>query len=103
MAKQSIKDFYVQCECGSEHVFLTPQDPECLEEGLYMSVLAKQFDAYSFWNRFRHIWYTLIHGLPYVDQVCLDFEKAKQLNKYLDNYINLTELTLKHKKTKRNK
>ncbi len=98
MAKQEIKDFYVQCDCGSEHVFFTPQDPEFLEDGLYVAILTNQFNPYSFWNRFRHIWHTLRHGVPYTDQVCLDYKKVKQIKRFLDQYIALTELEMKHKK-----
>lgn len=98
MKKQEVKDFYVQCDCGSEHVFITLQDPNEIEDGVYIAILTNQFNPYSFWNRFRHIWYTLIHGVPYTDQVCLDFDKVKRLNRYLTNYISMTDMVTKCKK-----
>lgn len=97
MKKKDYKEF-VQCDCGSEYVVLEPQDIDCLECGLYMGVLANAYHKYSFWHRFRHIWYTLIHGKPYTDQVCLDLDKVKELNKYLTNFIALAELEKKQNK-----
>jgi hypothetical protein len=98
MKKQEIRDLYVQCDCGSEHVFVTPQDFDKLEDGIYMAILANEYNGTSFWYRFRHIWYTLIHGVPYTDQVCLDYDKVKQLEKYLSNYITMTEFMKKQNK-----
>ena len=100
MKKQEIKDLYVQCDCGSEHVFVTPQDFDQLEDGVYMAILTNEYSKISFWNRFRHIWYTLIHGVPYVDQVCLDFNKVKELNNYLDHYVHLVEFIQKQQTKK---
>ena len=37
MKNKDYKEF-VQCDCGSEYVVFEPQDPDCLDEGLYMSV-----------------------------------------------------------------
>ena len=97
------KDYkeFVQCDCGSEYIVLEPQDQEFLECGLYMSVLAYAYDKPSFWHRFRHIWHTLKTGKPYTDQICLDLDKVKELNKYLSNYIALAELEKKHKNKKK--
>jgi len=99
MKQKEYKEF-IQCDCGSEYVVLEPQDQEFLECGLYMSVFAQAYHKPSFWHRFRHIWYTLKTGKPYVDQVCLDLDKVKELNKYLTNFIALAELDKKHKKGK---
>lgn len=95
-----IKEYkhYVQCDCRSEYIVLEPQDTDCLECGLFMSVLSRQFEKQSFWHRFRHIWHTLIYGTPYVDQVCLDLGTVKELEKYLKNYLALIESETKHKK-----
>ena len=98
MKKQEVKDFYVQCDCGSEHVFVTPQDFDQLEDGIYVAILTNEYNKMSFWHRFRHIWYTLIHGVPYTDQVCLDLDKVKKLNRYLSNYITTTESINKQNK-----
>ena len=98
MKKQEVRDLYVQCDCGSEHVFVTPQDFDQLEDGIYMAILANKYSGTSFWHRFRHVWYTLIHGVPYTDQVCLDYNKVKQLEKYLSNYITMTEFMNKQNK-----
>lgn len=97
---KSCKEYkeFVQCDCGSEYIVVEPQDIDCLECGLFMSVLNRQFDKQTFWHRFRHIWYTLIHGTPYTDQVCLDLNKVKELEKYLKNYLALVELEKKHRK-----
>ena len=94
------KDYkaFVQCDCGSEYVVLEPQDPDCLDEGLYMSVFTLAYDKPSFWHRFRHIWHTLKTGKPYSDQVCLDLDKVKELEKYLKNYIAIADMNKKHKK-----
>lgn len=103
MAKELKK--FIQCDCGSEYVYLEPQDPDFPEEGLYMSILAHAYDKPSFWHRFRHIWYTLIHGKPYTDQVCLDLEKCKELYTFLFNYVNSKEVynsIKKHTKKKSN-
>lgn len=97
MVKKVEKEF-IQCECGSEYVVLEPQDVEELQDGLYMSIWTRAYDKPSFWHRFRHIWYTLIHGKPYTDQVCLDLDKVKELNKYLTNFIVLAELEKKQNK-----
>ena len=98
MKKQEIRDLYVQCDCGAEHIFITPQDFDNLDEGLYMAILANEYAKVSFWNRFRHIWYILIHGVPYTDQVCLDYNEVKQLEKYLSNYITIADFMKKQNK-----
>ena len=95
---QKIDDLYIQCDCGSEHVFMTPQDQEMWECGIYLAILTNQYNKDSFWHRFKHIWHILIHGVPYTDQVCLDYNKVKELNKYLTDYIALTDLVIKTKK-----
>lgn len=97
MKQKDYKEF-VQCECGAEYIVLEPQDPECLDEGLYMSVFTLAYDKPSFWHRFRHIWYTLKNGKPYTDQVCLNLDKVKELDKYLSNFILLAEKKDKKKK-----
>lgn len=97
MKRKDYKEF-IQCECGAEYIILEPQDIEELQEGLYMSIFTAALDKPSFWHRFRHIWHTLIHGKPYTDQVCLDLNKVKELNKYLDNFIALAELDKKRNK-----
>ena len=102
MKNKDYKEF-VQCDCGSEYVVFEPQDPDCLDEGLYMSVFTLAYDKPSFWHRFRHIWYTLKHGKPYTDQVCLDLDKVKELEKYLKNYIAIADMNKKHKNKKVNK
>ena len=102
MKNKDYKEF-VQCDCGSEYVVFESQDPDCLDEGLYMSVFTLAYDKPSFWHRFRHIWHTLIHGTPYTDQVCLDLDKVKELEKYLKNYIAMTELDKKHRNKKADK
>lgn len=96
------KDYkeFVQCECGAEYIVLEPQDTEELQEGLYMSIFAYAYDKPSFWYRFRHIWYLLKTGHAYTDQVCLDLNKVKELNKYLSNYITMAELDKKHRNKK---
>lgn len=99
MKRKDYKEF-IQCECGSEYIVLEPQDIEELQEGIYMSIWTRAYDKPSFWHRFRHIWYTLKNGKPYTDQICLDLDKVKELNKYLDNFIALAELDKKHKKRK---
>lgn len=97
MKKKDYKEF-IQCECGSEYIVLEPQDIEELQEGIYMSIWTRAYDKPSFWHRFRHIWYTLKNGKPYTDQICLDLDKVKELNKYLDNFIALAELEKKQEK-----
>lgn len=93
------KDFkaYIECDCTAEILAIEPQDIEFPEEGLYFSLFEQAYNKKSFWNRFRHIIYILKNGTPYTDQICLDFDKVKNLNKYLDNYIALTELTIKQR------
>ena len=98
MKKKDYKEF-IQCECGSEYIVLEPQDIEELQEGIYMSIWTRAYDKPSFWHRFRHIWYTLKNGKPYTDQICLDLDNVKELNKYLNNYIALAELDLKNTKS----
>ena len=100
MKKQEVKDLYVQCDCGSEHMFITPQDFNNLDEGLYIAILSNAYNNISFWHRFKHIWYTLIHGVPYIDQLCLDFNKVKELNNYLDHYVHLVEFIQKQQNKK---
>lgn len=97
------KDYkeFIQCECGAEYIVLEPQDTEELHEGLYMSIFTMAYDKPSFWHRFRHIWHTLKHGKPYTDQVCLDLNKAKELEIYLKNYIAMAKLNKKHKKNRK--
>lgn len=100
MKQKELKEF-VQCECGSEYIVLEPQDIEELKDGLYMSIWTMAYDKPSFWHRFRHIWYTLKNGKPYTDQICLDLNKVKELNKYLTNFIALAELEKKQEKKKK--
>lgn len=99
------KDYkeFVQCECGAEYIVLEPQDIDELQEGIYMSIFTMAYDKPSFWHRFKLAWYTIKNGKPYTDQVCLDLVKVKELNKYLSNYIVMTELDKKHRNKKVNK
>ena len=97
MKQKELKEF-IQCDCGSEFIILEPQDEEILECGLFLGVLEYAYHKPSFWHRFKHIWHTLKTGKPYIDQVCLDLNKVKELNKYLTNFIMLAELEKKHKK-----
>lgn len=90
--KKEITPFILPCDCGSEWIILDKQDPDFPEEGLYMSILTHAYDKPSFWHRFRHIWYILIHGKPYTDQVCLDLEKCRELYTFLFNYVNSKEV-----------
>ncbi len=99
MKNKDYKEF-VQCDCGSEYVVLEPQDTDCLECGLCMSMFKFAYSKPSFWHRFRHVWYTIKTGKPYVDQVCLDLDKVKELNKYLNNYIALAKLEKKYEEKK---
>jgi len=103
MKNKKIDKLFVQCDCGSEYIVLEPQDIDCLECGLYMGVLANAYHKPSFWHRFRHIWYTLKHGKPYTDQVCLDLDKVKKLEMYLKSYIAMAELDKKYRNKKDNK
>jgi len=104
MTKNKEYKEFIQCDCGSEYIIFEPQDIEFLEDGLYISIFTQAYNKPSFWHRFRHIWYTLKTGKPYTDQVCLDLDKIKKLNKYLDNYIALAELNTKcHNKNASNK
>lgn len=99
MKKQEVKDFYIQCDCGSEHVFISPQDFDSLEEGLFLAILTTQYTTNtSFWQRLRYIWHILKYGTPYVDQVCLDLDKVKALSKYLSDYISTTNYYKNNKK-----
>ena len=91
MKRKDYKEF-IQCECGSEYIVLEPQDIEELQEGLYMSIFTMAYDKPSFWHRFKLAWYTIKNGKPYTDQICLDLNKVKELNKYLNNFITLAEL-----------
>lgn len=100
----SIKKEFVQipCQCGSEHIVMEPQDNDDLSQGLYFAIFTFAYDKPSFWHRFKHIWHTLVTGVPFTDQVCLDLDRVKKLNRYLENYIALAELESKHKnKTKK--
>lgn len=97
MKRKDYKEF-IQCECGAEYIILEPQDIEELQEGIYMSIFTMAYDKPSFWHRFRLAWYTIKNGKPYTDQVCLDLNKVKELNKYLDNFIALAELDSKKAK-----
>ena len=98
MANKKLEKQFLQCDCGSEYLVLEPQDIDYLEDGLYMSMWSLAYNKPSFWHRFRHIWYTLTHGKPYTDQICLDLKKVKELEMYLKNYIALAELEEKHRK-----
>lgn len=89
---------WIACECGSEYLQIIPQDWDNFKEGIYLGIYTNAYHKPSFWNRFRHIWHTLIYGQPYDDQICLDYEQVKELNKFLENYIALTEVEKKHKK-----
>ena len=40
----------------------------------------------AFFNRFRCAWRCLLHGTPYLDQVCLDRRGYKQLINILSKY-----------------
>ena len=96
----AIKKEFIQipCDCGTEHIVIEPQDYEDFSQGINLAMYEFAYHKPSFWHRFRHIWFTLKTGKPYTDQVCLDFNKVKELNKYLENFIALAEVEKKHKK-----
>jgi len=89
---------HLACDCGAEFICIEPQDCDDLSQGINFAMYEFAYHKPSFWHRFRHIWFTLKTGKPYTDQLCLDFNKVKELNKYLENYISLAELEAKHKK-----
>lgn len=79
------------CECGSELLFVEPQDSYDLDEGLYISIWKHAYERKSFWYRFRHMWQILRHGTPYTDQICLDIDKVIELYTYLVHFLNKRE------------
>lgn len=95
MSKKDLKNF-IQCDCGAEYLVLEPQDPEMLECGVFIGMFRYGYNTSSFWNRFRHIWHILTTGQPYVDQICLDLKKVKEIRRYFDNFIALAELDKKY-------
>ncbi|MBC8297842.1 MAG: hypothetical protein H8E55_18880 [Pelagibacterales bacterium] len=72
-----MKDKYsihYDCSCQGCVARLTAWSDEPL---VYLSIL--KLGKYSFWNRFRHAWKSLVTGDPYEDQVVLDLEQVQKL------------------------
>lgn len=85
----------IHCDCGAEMLVINHEE----EGGYNIAMFTAQYDRYSLWQRLRHIWRILWYGRPYTDQICLNYEKAKDLA----DFINQTYASTIKKLEKENK
>jgi len=80
---------YLNCDCQSHLLKLVydDDDPEIKNRYLYISFFNEGHGSHqeSFWRRLKLVWYTLIHGTPWADMVCLNRHEIEKLKEYLNN------------------
>ena len=85
---------YISCDCRSHLLKLVYDQDEPDEHWrfLYISFFNEGHGGHqeNFWRRLKLIWYTLRHGTPWADMVCLNKNEIKRLKDYLNN-LNLGE------------
>ncbi len=78
------KECFFTCECGGEILLVTRFEDEYDKE-VYLSIY--KYGLFSrkpnFLQRLKYCWYHLITGKKFEDEMILNFDKAKDLGKWL--------------------
>jgi hypothetical protein len=70
------------CDCGCESV-LIEKNEECREINISLWIRGYSIFGLDLKYKFKLTWRILTQGYPYTDQICLSYEKAQKLGKYL--------------------
>lgn len=81
--KNNFRIAFIRCDCDSE-ILVVRYDAEldmadlCIYEG------KNSFKhKHSWYQRFRYMWYYLVNGYPYADQIMLNRDQIKELAGFL--------------------
>lgn len=80
---ENTKTGVFRCDCGEEMLVVDGTDGA----GIDISIWARQFDKTTLRHRLHLIWRIIRHGRPYIDQICLSYEKADKLARFLKKVI----------------
>jgi len=73
---------FITCSCDSEAIVLEKYHGE---NEIYLSLFGRGLNIkrYNIKDRLRHIWYIIINGFPYTDEIVLSKDKAIELARTL--------------------
>ena len=79
-----INHHFFPCECGGEGLLCTRFSSEN-EKEIYLAIYKYgQFqNKPNIWKRLKYCWYHLKTGKKYEDQIIFNFDKAKEVGKWL--------------------
>ena len=67
------------CDCDDEVLVVTQDDPF----GFNFAMFNRYYNVFTWRDRLRFIWRIIKFGKPYTDQLCLSYDKCKDLAKFL--------------------
>lgn len=81
--KDKIKDeIAIRCDCGEEMLVVNDDYPF----GFNLAMLDRYCTRYTWRNRLRLIWRIVRTGKPYTDQICLSYDRAKELVGFMNQW-----------------
>lgn len=82
MKRELKEELMVRCDCGEE-ALLVADDYPC---GFNLAMFNRCYTQYTWRNRLRLIWRIIRHGKPYTDQICLSYDRAKELVDFMNQW-----------------